>query len=102
MDRIPGNSLDPSDGRLIQALDTEGGDFIKRGATVVESVIRRPDCRAECLPTSLAVVATTLPPPSLVKTMANDGSAAADFGGWAVPMGQLRLFMDGRPWRRQN
>jgi hypothetical protein len=44
MDRIPGDALDSSDGRLVQTLDTEGGDFIKGGATVLESIIRRPGC----------------------------------------------------------
>jgi hypothetical protein len=62
MDRMPGNSLDSSDGRLIQALDTEGGDFIKRGATVLESIVGCPVCRAKRLPASPAPIATTLPP----------------------------------------
>ena len=87
MNRIPGDSFDSSNGRLVQTFDTEGGDFIKGGATVLESIIRCPGCRAERLPTSLALVATTLSPPGLVKTMANDGSGVAIFSressaGW--------------------
>jgi hypothetical protein len=44
MHRIPGNALDSSDGRLIQALDTEGGDLIEDRTPVLESVIRCPSC----------------------------------------------------------
>ena len=87
MDRIPSDSLDSSDGRLIQALDTERGDFIKGGATVLESIIGCPGCRAERLPTSSALVATTLPPPSRVEAVANDGSDVAFSRGRAVPVG---------------
>ena len=87
MDRIPGNSLDSSDGRLIQALDTEGGDFIKPGATVLESIIRCPVCRAERLSTRPALVATSLPPPGRVKAVANDGSDLALSRGRAVLVG---------------
>jgi hypothetical protein len=73
MDRIPSDSFDASDGRLIQALDT-GGDFIEPGATVLESIVGCPVCRAERLATRLALVATTLPPPGRVKAVAKDGS----------------------------
>ena len=72
MDRIPGDPLDSSDGRLIQALDTVRGDFIERGATVLESIIRCPVCRAERLSTSLALVATTLSRLRRVEAVAND------------------------------
>jgi hypothetical protein len=41
------------------ALDTERGDFIKGGTTVLESIIRCPGCRAEGLSTSPTLVATT-------------------------------------------
>ena len=44
MDRIPGDSFDSSDGRLIQALDTEGGDFMKGATPILESIIGRPVC----------------------------------------------------------
>jgi hypothetical protein len=87
MNCIPSDSLDSSDGGLVEAFHTESGNFIKRGATVVKSIIRRPDCRTECLSTSLTLVATTISPPSLVKAMANDGSAAAVFRGRAVRIG---------------
>ena len=102
MNRIPGDSLDSSDGGLVQAFDTERGDFIKGRATVLESIIRCAGCRAECLPTSLALVATTLSPPGLVEAMANDGSDAVFPEGGQCLLGQLRLFMVGGPCRRQN
>jgi hypothetical protein len=44
MNRVPGNSLGSSDGRLVHTLDTEGGNFIKGGATVLESIIKCPGC----------------------------------------------------------
>jgi hypothetical protein len=72
MDRIPSNSLDPSDGRFVQTFDTEGGDLIKHRTPVLESMIRCQGCRAECLPTNLALVATTLPALGLVEAMADD------------------------------
>jgi len=87
MNRIPGDSLDSSNGRLIEAFDTKGGDFIKRGATVLESIIRCPFCRAECLFTSLTLVATTLSPPGRVKAVANDGSDVTFSRGRAVLVG---------------
>ena len=74
------------DGGLVQTFDTEGGDLIKDRTPVLESMIRCPGCRAERLPTSLALVATTLSPSSLVEAMANDGSGVA-FSRWrAVPV----------------
>src|SRR5262249_37615523 len=87
MDRIPGNSLNSSDGRLIETFDTEEGDFIKGGETVLESVVRCPDCRAERLSTSLALVATTLSPLSRIEAVANDGSDIAFSRGRTVPVG---------------
>ena len=86
MNRIPGDSLDSSDGRLVQAFDTESGDFIKGGAPVLESIIGCPGCRAECLPTSPALVATTLPPPGRVEAVANDGSGSGFSRARAVPV----------------
>ena len=74
MDRVPSNSLDPSDGGLVQTFNTEGGDLIKGASPVLESMIRCPDCRAERLPASRATVATALSPSSRVEAMANDGS----------------------------
>jgi hypothetical protein len=73
---MEGDSLDSSNGRLIEAFDNEGGDFIKRGTVVLQSIIRCPVCRAEYLTTSLALVATMLPPSGLVKAMTNDGSTS--------------------------
>jgi hypothetical protein len=87
MNRIPGNSLDSSNGGLDETFDTEGGHFIKGGATVLESVIQCSGGRAECLSTSPALVATTLPRPSRVKAVANDGSDVAFSRGRAVPIG---------------
>src|SRR5215510_8708980 len=87
MHRIPGNALDSSDGGLVETFQAESGHFIKRGATVVKSMIRRPDCRAECLPTSSTLVATTLAPPSPIEAMAYDGLCTAVFRGRAVRIG---------------
>ena len=81
MNRIPGNLLDSSNGGLAQTFDTEGGDLIEDRTPVLESVIRCPDSRAERLPTSLALVATSFPPSSRVEAMANDGSGVA-FSRW--------------------
>jgi hypothetical protein len=39
MKNIPGDSFDSSDGRLIEAFDTEGGDFIKECAPMLEPII---------------------------------------------------------------
>ena len=76
MDRIPGNSLDPSDGGLIQTLDTEKGDFIKGGAPVLETIIRCSGCRGERLAASPALAAATLSPSCLVEAMAKDLSGS--------------------------
>ena len=87
MDRVPGNSFDSSDGGLIHALDTEGGDFIEPGPTVLESIVGSPVCRAKRLPASPAPIATTLPPSGRVDGVANDGSDVTFFprqdgAGW--------------------
>jgi hypothetical protein len=84
MNCIPGDSFDSSDGRLVQTLDTQGGDLIKDCTSMLDSIIWRPSCRAKCLPTNLALVATTLPSCCLVEAMANDGCGAAIFRGRAV------------------
>jgi hypothetical protein len=88
-----------SNGRLVQTLDIERGDSIKRGAAVLESIISCPGCRAEHLPTSLALVATTLAPPSCVETMANDGSDVALSRGTAVPVGTVEALHGWWPCR---
>ncbi len=86
MHRIPGNPLDSSDGGLVQTLDTEGGDFVKRGAAELESIISCPGCRGERLRTNLALVAATLASSSLVEAMVNNGSGVG-FARWrAVPV----------------
>jgi hypothetical protein len=76
MDRVPGDSFDLSNGRLIHSLDTEGGDFIERGERVLELMVRRPGVRTERLPASPTVVWTTLPPRCLVEAMAADASGS--------------------------
>jgi hypothetical protein len=60
-----------------------GPNLIKDDSPMLESMIGCSDCRAERLPTNLALVATTLSPSSLVKAVANDGSSVA-FSGWRV------------------
>jgi hypothetical protein len=44
MNRIPSNSFDPTDSRFAHAFDAESRDFIKGGATVLESIIGCPGC----------------------------------------------------------
>ena len=64
---------------------------------MLDSIIGRPSCRAKCLPTNLALVATTLPPCCLVEAMANDGCGAAIFRGRAVPVGTAEVdFLEAR------
>jgi len=84
MHSVPGNSLDSSDGGLVQTFDTEGGNLIKDRTTVLESMIRCPGCRAERLTANPAPVATTVPPSSRVEAMANDGSGVASSRSRAV------------------
>jgi hypothetical protein len=95
MNRIPGDALDSGNGGFVQALHTKGGYLIKRGATVLESIVGCPGRRAECLPTSLALIATTLSPPGFVKAVANDGFGVALSRGRQCVLGQLRLFTVG-------
>jgi len=87
MNCIPGDLLGSSNSRLIEAFDTEGGDLVKDDTPMMDSIIRCPSCRAERLPTSLALVAPTLSPPGRVETVANDGSGAQVSRGWVMPMG---------------
>src|SRR5262249_4174547 len=65
------------------AFDTEGGDSIKRGAAVLEAIIRRASRRGKGLPTSLTLVPTTLSPPRRVEAVADDGPDVALFRGRA-------------------
>ena len=76
---VPGDLFDSSNSKLIQTLDAESRDLIKGGTSLLESIIRCPVSRAEGLPTSLALVPTTLPPPRRVEAVANDGSDVALF-----------------------
>jgi len=85
--RIPGDSLGPSDGRLVEAFDAESRHFIKSGTTVLQSMIRCPARRAECLATRLALVATTLSAPGRVEAVANNGSDVVFCGGRAMLVG---------------
>src|SRR5262249_42746597 len=89
MNRIPGDSLDSSDGRLVEAFDTESRDFVKRGATVLQPIIRCPARRAEGLATRLAPVATTLSASSRIEAVTNDGSAVAFSRGRAMLVGTV-------------
>jgi hypothetical protein len=72
MHRVPGNPLNSSDGGLVQAFDTEGGDFIEDCTPVLESLIRCTCCRAERLPTNLATVSTSFPPSCFVEAVTDD------------------------------
>jgi hypothetical protein len=49
IDRIPGDSLDTSDGRLVQAFDAQGGDLVEGRATMLQSMLRRRGVHAEGL-----------------------------------------------------
>jgi hypothetical protein len=102
MNRIPGDSLDSSNGRLVQTLDAEGGDFIKGSVPVLESIIRCPGRRAECLPTSSALVATTLPAPSRVEAVANDGSDVASSRGRTMLVGTAETLHRWEPCSPQS
>jgi hypothetical protein len=87
MNRVPGNTLDSSDGRLIQTFDTESSNLIKHRTPVLKSIIRCPGGRAERLSTSPTLVATTLSRPSRVEAVANDGSDVAFLRRRAVLVG---------------
>ena len=90
MNRIPGNSFDSSDRPLVQAFDSQSRNFIKRAATMLESIIRCATGRGERLPTNLALVATTLSPSRLVEAVTNDGSEVTFCQGRAVPVGTVK------------
>jgi hypothetical protein len=62
---------------LDEVFGKDSRNFIKGATPVLESMIGCSGCRAERLPTILALVATTLPPPSRIEAMANDGSSVA-------------------------
>ena len=51
---IPGQSLDPGDGRFAHAFDAHGGDFIEGLPRLLETVIGRSGCRTEVPATGLA------------------------------------------------
>src|SRR5262249_44009151 len=44
MNCVPAEPVDSSDGRLVQAFDTERGNSIKCRAAVLDPIIRRPPC----------------------------------------------------------
>src|SRR5262249_26092179 len=87
MNCVPAEPVDSSDGRLVEAFDTEGGDSIKRRAAVLESIIRCASRRGEDLPARLATIATMLTPPRPVEAVANDGSDVVFSRGRAVLVG---------------
>ena len=89
MHRIPRDLFDSSNGGLVQTLDTEGGNFIKRGAAMSESTVGGPRCQGECLPTTPTLVATTLPSPGLVETIANNSPGGSFFEWIAVRVGTI-------------
>ena len=74
MNRIPGDPFDSSNRGLVEAFDTERGNFIKHAAPVLESIISCPVCRAECPSTSLALVAATPSPPGPVEAVVSNDS----------------------------
>jgi hypothetical protein len=76
MDRVPGNSLDPSNGRFVRTFDTQSRDFIKGGSPELKSIVGCSGVRAEGLPANPALVSTTLPPPGLVETVTDNASGS--------------------------
>jgi hypothetical protein len=83
MDRIPGNSLDPSDGGLIQTLDTEKGFIRWRAGAGDDNKVFGLSSRTSCRKSR--TVAATLSPSCLVEAMSKDLSEIVS------PCGQ-RLF----------
>jgi hypothetical protein len=73
---MEGNSLGSSNGRFAHPFDAQSCDFIKSGEPVLESVIGCLARRAKGLTTTSALVATTLPTPSLVETVTDNASCS--------------------------
>jgi hypothetical protein len=48
-DRIPADASNARDDRLVEAFDTEAGDFVEGRATMSESMERTPGVRAKSL-----------------------------------------------------
>jgi hypothetical protein len=86
IDRIPGDSLDASNGGLVQAFDAEGGNLAEGRATMLESMVRRRSAHAEGLAASLAPVSTTPPPFRPVEAVADDPSGSGLSQQWAFPV----------------
>jgi hypothetical protein len=61
MDGIPGDSLYPGYGGLVQALDAEHGDHLEGRATMLESMVWRSGVRAERLTASATPESTPFP-----------------------------------------
>ena len=76
MDRIPGNSLDSSDGRFVHTFDAQSRDFIESGPPVLKSMVGCTSVRAEGLPARPALESTTLPTPGLVETVTDNASCS--------------------------
>jgi len=74
MNGIPGDSLYPSYGGLVQALDAERGDIIEGRATMLESMVWRSGVRAERLTASPTPESTPFPRLGYVEAEADDAS----------------------------
>jgi len=72
MNGIPGDSLYPSYGGLVQALDAERGDLIEGRATMLESMVWRSGVRAERLTASPTPESTPFPRLGYVEAEADD------------------------------
>ena len=72
MNGIPGDSLYPSYGGLVQALDAERGDLIEGRATILESMVWRSGVRVEGLTASPTPESTPFPRLGYVGAEADD------------------------------
>ena len=68
INRIPGDSLDASNGGLVQAFDAEGGNLVEGRATMLEAVIDRATVPAEGLAAPGASETASAAPPGTIET----------------------------------
>ncbi len=70
--RVPGETLDPSDRRNADTFDSEGDDGIERSSPMLKTVVGRAFGRRERLSTPDAPVSTPFPRPGSVESVAED------------------------------
>jgi hypothetical protein len=92
MHHVPTDLLGSSNSRLIEAFDTEGGDLVKDCTPMMDSIIRCPSCRAERLPTSLALVVrknTLAAKRAIVATLAKRKAENVDQSDSSIPFAAI-------------